>query len=33
LGLADLRQIQEGAPADQQPHSPSQRTKNRREKS
>jgi 4-oxalocrotonate tautomerase len=33
LGLADLRQIQESAPADQQPYSPRQRTKNRREKS
>jgi 4-oxalocrotonate tautomerase len=33
LGLADLRQIQQGAPPDQQPYSPRQRTNNRREKS
>ena len=33
LGLADLRQIQESAPPDQQPYSPRQRINNRKEKS
>ena len=33
LGLADLRQIQQSAPPDQQPYSPRQRINNRKEKS
>ena len=33
LGLADLRQIQQNAPPDQQPYSRRERTNNRREKS
>jgi 4-oxalocrotonate tautomerase len=32
-GLADLRQIQQNAPPDQQPYSRRERTNNRREKS
>jgi 4-oxalocrotonate tautomerase len=33
LGLADLRQIQQSAPPDQQPYSRRERANNRREKS
>ena len=33
FGLADLRQMQEGAPSDQRPYSRRQPTNNRREKS